>query len=487
MKTLIKNCHIYDPAYPRHYRENHDILIEGNTIHGIGPTKETSADYVTIDGRGKLAIPGLINAHTHSPENVLRGSAERLPLELWLVRQFTSRANFPPRLIYLITLAGAAEMLRTGTTAVLDHLWMAETLTKDGLDAVMQAYDVSGMRASVAPMIEDRDLIFDHARMLAPSIFDNHQPEGAYLPASAQLEIVGELIGRWQYEGDGRLRCLPGPGGAQWCSSELLEGCRELAQNHSTGVHIHVAETQVQKVVCQKYYNHSAVQELNELGLLNPNCSLAHCIWLDDSDLDLIAEHKTRVVHNPVSNLKLGSGIANLTGMDKRNISIALGTDGAASNDNQNMFEVLKLTGLLHSPAIRDTSTWLSTTQVIEMATVGGAKVLGHENLGWLQAGDLADIVLIDLTRSYQQPLEDAAIYLVFCETGAAVSDVVVNGQWLVRDGIITVFDENQTHQELLENLRAYERDHPRHMDEIQSFLSNWSQALPAILQEGVH
>ena len=484
MKTLIKNCHLYAPDLPGKYLEKQDILIEGNIIQWIGKTSEWEETYLTVDGRGKLAIPGLVNAHTHSPENVLRGSTQRLPLELWLIKQFASQVNFPPRLTYLITLAGAAEMLSSGTTAVLDHLWMAETLTRDGLDSVMQAYEDSGMRASVAPMVENQDLVFDHARGINTSLFDPYSSDDTRLPASAQLEIVRDLIDNWHHKNDDRLRCLPGPGGAQWCSSDLLDGCRDLAQRYATGIHIHLAETRVQSIVCRNAYGHSAVKELHKLGLLNSGSSLAHCIWLDDTDFDLLAENRARVVHNPVSNLKLGSGIANLPEMTRRNIELALGTDGAASNDNQNMFAVLKLAGLLHSPAIWDT-TWLSATQVFDMATVGGAKVLGYENLGRLQVGKLADIVLVDLARSYQQPLEDAANYLVFCETGASVSDVIVNGQRVIRERRVITFDESQIYQELLENLYAYHRDHPRPMDKLQSLMCDWSQTLAAIFQEG--
>lgn len=485
MKILIKSSHVYAPEKPGKYLENQDILIKGNTIQWIGPTAERVDDHLTIDGRGKLAIPGLVNAHTHSPENVLRGSTQSMPLELWLVKQFASQANFPPRLTYLITLAGAAEMLRSGTTAVLDHFWMAATLTREGLDAAMQAYEDSGMRASVAPMIEDQDLVVEQARRHRASLLNRYPLEDDHLSISEQLEIVHYLITHWHHKSDDRLRCLPGPGGAQWCSRNLLQGCLDLAERHATGIHIHMAETRLQSIVCRKAYGHSAVEELQKIGLLNPSCTLAHCIWLDDGDFNLLAESRATVVHNPVSNLKLGSGIANLPEMTKRNIKLALGTDGAASNDNQNMFAVLKLTGLLHSPAIWDANTWINAAQVIEMATVGGAKALGYENLGHLQAGALADIVLLDLARGYQQPLGDAANYLVYSETGASVSDVIVNGQWVVQDRRVSTFNENRIHQDLLVNLQAFQRDHPRPNDEIQSLICDWSEALRAILEEG--
>ncbi len=484
MRTLIQNCQVYDPAQPDRIRGRQDIIVDGRYILQIQDTTAREGDFRRIDGSGKLAIPGLINAHTHSPENVLRGTTDRMPLELWLLNQFAARANFPPRLIYLTALAGAAEMLRSGTTAVLDHFWMAEALTEEGLTAVMQAYLTSGMRASVAPMIEDQDLVLEYLQRNKPDLFKPARSEAMQVPASVQLELIQDLIIRWQNQGDGRLRCLPGPGGVQWCSTALLEGCLELAKLHGTGVHIHLAETRLQAMAYRSARGHSAVHDLDRLGLLSSKCSVAHCIWTDQSELDLLADNQAGVVLNPVSNLKLGSGIANWPEMNQRNIRLALGTDGASSNDNQNMFTVLKLAGLLFSPAVFQSSDWISPLQVMEMATVGGARVLGYDNLGRLRPGDLADIVLLELGNSFNERGLDAVSYLVFCETGSAVSDVFVNGRQVVKDGAMVAFDEEQTHRELRALLQAYEHDYPRPVSLIQSEILKWSEAMRASLLE---
>lgn len=476
---------MYDDTAPRNYRVNQDILIEGNTICWMGPTGGLQQGDLVINAQGKLAVPGLINAHSHSSENVLRGSTERIPLEVWLVKNFGLTINYPPRLIYLMTLTGGAEMLRCGTTAVLDHFWMAEQLTVEGLNSVMQAYADLGLRATVAPMVEDRDLILDYAVRFNPSL--NCYQTAQKTPLGVQLELINELVLNWHNKENGRLQCMPGPGGAQWCSSKLLTGCREIAQSNSTGIHLHLAETQVQSIVCRHSYGHSAVKELNNLGLLTAGTSLAHCIWLDDDDLDIIKEQQSVIIHNPESNLKLGSGIARLPEMLDRGIDVAIGTDGAGSNDTQNMFTALKLTGLLHSPAVRGSGAWVSAQKVIEMATRGGAKALGYKNLGRLQTGNLADFMLVDLSRIQQNPLTDAAIYLVYCEIGSAVTHVFVDGKLVVNERRIETIDESLVHQELKEIIQTYNKQNEPAHENIAPLVNDWSLALKSMLRDHGH
>ncbi|MFN8453505.1 MAG: amidohydrolase [Anaerolineae bacterium] len=472
---LIKNCSILNQHSPHGHLENQDILIHGKTIHSIGPTDPARTAETIIDGWDMLAIPGLINAHTHSIETVFRGASEGLPLELWLIQQSAYRAAFPPRLLYLIALAGATEMLRSGTTAALDHFWMVSSLTNKGLDAVMQAYAEVGLRVSLAPMLEDQDLVFD---VLAAAYPPLAAVAGEQSKATDLLDLTQDFLKRWHGREDGRLLGLPGPGGAQWCSEALLTGCRDLTERFGTGLHMHVAETHLQTHICQHAYGHPVMVELDRLGLLKPNSSLAHCIWLTETELDLLARTQAKVVHNPASNLKLGSGVAAIPAMLQRGIQVALGTDGAASNDNQNMFETLKLTALLHSPALKS-DLWLPAHQVIEMGTVAGAAVLGYpDNLGRLEPGFLADIVLLDLSRAPLDTLENASAYLVYAETGASVCHVIVNGRLVVEQGQVLTVSEDEVYRELRGELRAFNAAHPRPLDKLQALLDEYSQAL---------
>jgi 5-methylthioadenosine/S-adenosylhomocysteine deaminase len=435
-----------------------------------------------LDCRGLLAIPGLINAHTHSPEHVLRGTSECVPLEVWLVQQFALRANFPPHLIYLITLAGAAEMLRSGITAVLDHFWMAEGVTLPGLESAMQAYRDSGLRATLAPMLEDQDRMATAAQAANSSLSVlGAEPELQRALVASRLEVLEAFLGKWHGQADGRLRAMPGPGGLQWCSEALLLECGRLAEQYDTGLHMHLSETRLQARVCRQVYGHGAALELDRLGLLGPRTSLAHCIWVDESELDCLGRRGACLVHNPVSNLKLGAGVAAVPEMLRRAVTVALGTDGAASNDSQDMFQTLKLAALLHSPA-RPGGAWVNAQTALRMATLGGAQALGLAGqVGELRVGCWADLVLLDLSHAYADPLPDAARHIVYCETGDSVRHVLVQGQIVVKDRLWQGSDEVELRRELRAEFSAYEAAHARPARQVQALVLEWDRALAAL------
>jgi len=282
MTTLIQNCSLLDSSSPKGYIEHQDILICDHRIAAVQSTGAIANSDRVIDGQGLLALPGLINSHTHSPENILRATVEQLHLELWLVKQFAHRANFPLRLIYLITLAGTAEMIRSGTTAVLDHFWMAQSLTLEGLDAAMHAYAESGMRVGLAPLVEDQNLILEYAVRAEPRLALLEEDQENRAVSSDLLVLLQDFFERWHLKENGRLKCLPGPGGPQWCSRHLLQGCLELAQQFNTGFHLHLAETCLQSKVCLSIYGRPAILELEEMGILGPNTSIAHGVWISD-------------------------------------------------------------------------------------------------------------------------------------------------------------------------------------------------------------
>lgn len=476
---LIQNCSILDNRSASGTRDHQDILIQGNRITAVQSTGEFTADALACDGTDLLAIPGLINAHTHSPENILRGNSERMPLESWLVALFSFLPNYSDELIHLITLAGCAEMLRSGTTSVLDHFWMPEGLTLSGLNAAMEAYLSSGMRVALAPMIEDRDSILSRAERVNPALLALQPSE---IRPQNTLAVVDEFFSYWQVNGTSRLKGLLGPGGLQWCSDELLAGCLRLAEKYNTGIHLHLNETQLQAKVCQDDFRKTATLHLNHLGLIGKRTSLAHAVWMADEELDLLASSEATVVHNPVSNLKLGSGIARIPEMLDRGINVALGTDGAASNDNQNMFGSMKVSGLVHSPAVTPSSRWVGAGEVFRMATDNGAKVIcPDDQLGRIAPGYLADLVLLDRTRTFNSPPQDPLDMLVFTETGASIQHVMVDGEWVVWNGKVITFQEDEIYCELAREAKAFFDHHPRRTPQIQSLIYAWSTALNII------
>ena len=453
MAILIKNCSLLDANAPHGLREKVDILVEGNRIAQVGAVGPGGAEIErVIPGEGLLAMPGLVNAHAHSPENYLRGYTEKVPLELWLFDFFSSGVRFSPRQTYLAAAFGAAEMLRTGTTSVLDHYWVNGGMTTEDLDAVMEAYRDVGIRAGVAPLVEDLRPELVGAIKNDPGLSSNPDGYNSALDVPDYLDTLRAFFEKWHRSEGGRLRCLAGPSGPQWCSDQVLYGSAEIAASFGSGLHMHADETKLQALLCREIYGSSAIAHMNQQGLLGPHVSLAHCVWVEDHDLEILAETGATVVHNPASNLKLGSGFAPILEMKEKGVSVALGADGSASSDNQVLFDIMKLTGLIHSARETDHERWLSAREVVAMATTGGARALGLKGeLGELKPGMLADITLLRLDSSFFAPLNDAFRQLVYCENGSSVDTVMVDGRIVVEDGRLVTLDQASLNLEMRE------------------------------------
>lgn len=452
MSILIKGCTLLDQSKPNGYVTDHNILIERNRISKISSTPISDRDVdKVIDGRSRLAIPGLINAHTHSPENFPKATKEKLPLELWLLDLYLL-GGFSPRDIYLAAMLGAMEMLKTGTTSVLDHLWMGDGLTPAGLDAAMQAYADSGIRGGIAPLIENDDQVMQAAVAARPQLQPLLGDDRDAMDEDEYLELLDWFFRKWHRAEEGRLLCFAGPSGFQWCSEKLLQGSLDVAKRYGGGWHMHLAETKIQAMVCFDLYGKSATMAMKDRGLLGPGVSLAHCVWLDDADLDVLAETSSRVVHNPASNLRIGSGFAPVIEMLERGIEVAIGADGSASSDNQVMFDAIKLAGLIHTLRTTDHRRWPSSRDVVGMATVGGAAVLCMEDdLGELKPGKLADIALLDTSTLMFTPFNDAFHHLAYVETGRSVHTVLVDGRIVVENGTLVTVDEEGIREEARE------------------------------------
>jgi cytosine/adenosine deaminase-related metal-dependent hydrolase len=394
------------------------------------------------------------------------------------VHQFSDFTNFPPELIYNNTLASAAEMMLSGTTAVLDHFWMAQGLTLHGLDAVMQAYRDAGIRAAVAPMLEDSDRILHWTARYAPELLELHQ-EDNHRDAEQLLALMRQFLHNWQGQPGGRLQPLLGPGGLQWCSDPLLSGCRDLAEEFGAGFHIHLNETALQARVCKDVYRESAVEHLFRLNVLNSVSSLAHVVWVDSSDINLLADCQVTVIHNPISNLKLGSGIAPVMNMLQAGVTVSLGTDGPASNDNQNMFAVMKTTGLIHSPAVSTEKRWISAREVFDMASLKAARAIGaDESIGKIASGMHADLTFLVFDPLLQISNADLMTFLVYTETGDAVRHVMVDGEWVVLDRECVRFSLRNIRENLINQAASFFASHPRDTTTIARAVAIWKSAL---------
>lgn len=429
---------------PGDLREGVDLVVAGNEVRAVEPAGAAPPPdgARTLDGRGLLAMPGLVNAHTHSPENCLRGAGEGLPLELWLVRMFNTSGRFDPDDHYACALAGALEMLLTGTTAVVDHLWMTPP-TPEAADTVLRAYRDVGIRAAVAPLVVDHDytgdLAADHGFDLSGALFTDFAAAAPVHESQAQLD---DLMRRWHGAEHGRLQVFAGPCGAQWCSDELLVALTETAQRHGSCVHLHLLESPLQVPICRKKFGVGAVEGLDRLGVLGPRTSLAHGIHLDDADIELIAARGAVVVHNPSSNLRTGSGRARVFDLLRAGAKVALGADGPTASDNQLVWTQLKLAALLHNDGF---DRWVGSREALEIATSGGAAALGLAGrLGSLEPGALADVVLVDKLHDGLAGAQELEAGLVLSETGRGVRHVIVDGRLVVEDGRCLTVDETE-------------------------------------------
>lgn len=418
---------------PGELLEDVDVVIEdGHVAAIVAGAPRPPGDPDVLDGAGLLAVPGLVDAHTHSPENPLRGLGDGLALEPWLARLMGESGPYSEEDHYWCALATAAELLLCGCTSVLDHVGMTP-LRPEGFDGVMRAYRDAGIRGGMAPLFSDHDATGDLARSLGvPGDGPLIPQQVPALPTSEVLALTEDAIARWHGAEGGRLHLLAGASGIQWGSQELLVGMADLARRRGTTMQLHVLETRVQDAACRlRFGGGSGVRALAEWGVLGPDVSMAHSVWLDDEDLDLIAEAGGVVVHNPAANTRLRSGRARVRELLDRGVPVGVGTDGAASSDDQQMWFAMRLATLIHRGPDDD---YVTSPDALRMATSLGARALGVPGLGTLAVGAPADIALLDRASFGLAGARELEASLVLSETGASVRHVIVAGELVVGD-----------------------------------------------------
>jgi 5-methylthioadenosine/S-adenosylhomocysteine deaminase len=401
-------------------------------------------DDIVIEGRGLLAVPGLVNAHFHSPDTLIRSSAPMLPLELWSLHSAAGRERRSPREAYVAAMLGAIEMLAGGTSTVLDHIRVSPDIDPDVLGTAASAYRDIGMRAVIAPILADRPVA--ETLPLSPadigdddiSAWGRRQP----LPAAEQIAVAERFLARW-HGAEGRIHGAVGPSAPQRCTDAMLEAARDLAEARNLPVHMHLLETRAQQVIGRDHPAGGTLARLHALGLMRPRTSFAHAIWLDDADLDRLAESGAAVVHNPVSNARLGSGVCPLHGLLSRGVRVGLGTDSCCCNDSANLLETVKWAAILGNLGTDDADRWVGPATALRLATAGGADVLGLGAItGKLAPGLAADITLLHLDAPAFVPPLDPVRQLVLGGAGATIARVLVAGQTVFADGRCTLVDQ---------------------------------------------
>lgn len=445
MKWMVRNALVMADSGKQ--AQEQDIIIDGDRILAMGRGLDGEAYGVEKidDAVGKLIVPGLVNAHLHSHDRFDKGRFGTMPLEVWisLYNPPTISREWTPRECYLRTMLSGLDLLRSGTTTVIDDVHHGIPASPENIEAVFQAYEDLGIRAQVSVAHCDKpfwDGVPYLNEILPDELKRRHDKHSA--PSSEFiLSYWRELAEKWH----DRVQFVLSPSGPQRCSDFFLEETWALSQQYDLPVVVHVLETRIQKMSGDHYYGKSIVTHMNELGLLTPRANLVHGVWMSDADLDLVAEGGACVVHCPGSNLKLGSGVAPVKKMLERGIPVGLGTDNHNANDSANIFETVKLAGLLGAVKQEYADGWLSSAEVLTMATQGGAQCAGlNERIGTLEVGKKADFVMLDLKQPAFTPLNDVANQLVYCDSAGAIDMVVVDGRVVLENGKATAFDEDQ-------------------------------------------
>jgi len=395
------------------------VAIVGNRIAALGDSKNIAAEYAaarTLDASGCLVMPGLVNGHNHAAMTCYRGMADDLPLMEWLTRYiFPAETESDGDQVYWSTLLACAEMIRSGTTTFFD-MYLFEGRVAD-------AAKEAGMRALVGEVLYDF-------------------PSPNYGPIEKGLEYAEALIKRWQ--GDPLIRVAVEPHALYTCSPHLLARCRDLAERHGAFLGTHLSENKSEVDEISKRYGCRPVAHLENLGLLSSNLIAFHCVWLTEAEMDLLAERGVRVVHNPESNMKLASGVAPIPDLLKRGVPVGLGTDGCASNNNLDLFQEMDFAAKVHKVHRLDPTVMPAET-VLEMATQGGARVLGMEaEIGSLEVGKKADVIVVDLNRPHLQPVYNVVSQLVYAATGADVRDVIIDGKIVMQNRQLLTLNEEE-------------------------------------------
>ncbi|MDF2958733.1 MAG: amidohydrolase [Paenibacillus sp.] len=422
--TMDEHNRVFKPGYV--YMEHNVIREVGEWVTDGSLDHLLSKSHFTYNAEGKAVIPGIVNSHTHLFQTFMRGVSDHLPLADWL-REIIWPLSLAmePEDFYLAALVGCIENLKSGATYVMDHHYIHTSVNNDA--GVLKAMVDSGIRGHLAR--GGADLTNEpRLRETEEQIFANTE----------------RLLEEWGGAASGRIQIALGPLNLYGCSRGYLENAAKFSRDRKLISHVHVAETRGQIDNTVERYGLRNLELLDEVGLLSEHTQVVHGIWLDDGELEAVRAKRASVVHCPVSNMYLASGVARVPEMQRMGINVALGTDGPGSNNCQDNLEVLKFTACLHKVNELD-ATLLPPMDVLRMATVNGAKAMGRsKDLGSLEPGKKADLVTIDLLKAHISPVHRASSAIVYNANGNDVDLVVVGGTVVVEGGKCVLVDEQE-------------------------------------------
>ncbi len=406
--------------------KNGELLVENDRILYVGPRRQYEGREIDreIEGKNKLIMPGLVNAHTHAAMTLFRGYADDMALMNWLEKKiWPAEARLTPEDIYWGTMLAIGEMIRGGITCFADMYFH--------MDMVAQACLESGIRAA-----------------LSQGLIGLDKAKGA-----AGIIESKNIVSRWHGAGEGRITIMLGPHAPYTCPPQYLVEVMEVAADLDLPLHIHLAETRNEVKESLQKHNKRPVELMDSIGLFQHKVLAAHCVHLSQEEINILASKGVAIAHNPGSNLKLGSGIAPLADLLKEGALVALGTDGAASNNNLDILEELRLAALLAKGSQEDPSL-IPAHQALDMATLNGVKSLFLEDgLGVLKTHSPADIIMLDLEKPHLNPLHELDAHLVYAAQSSDVEMVMVKGKILMEKRRLLTIDEERVFYEA--NTRA--------------------------------
>lgn len=412
---LIYGCTIL-PTNGKHFIENGALAIKNGKIIFVG--KRASANKIQaqtkINAKKKIAMPGLINCHTHVPMTLFRGIAEDQPLETWLKKTiWPLEAKLKSEDVHVGTLLGCLEMIKNGTTCFAD-MYFHE-------DMVAKAVEKSGLRGVLAEGIIEAGNKALGEQMLNQSI---------------------NFAEKFHGYANGRITTFLGPHAAYSCSPELLTKIKNKSLELNVGVHVHLAESKEMFMEFEKRYGSSEVEFLDKIDFFSGHVLAAHCTNLSRKGMQILSKRDVNVAHVPVANMKLGVGAAKVKDLTDLGVNVGLGTDGPASNNTLDMFETVKIATLLQKLVYLNPNI-LPVYEVLRMATVNGAKALGlGKSIGSLEVGKKADVILVDLSKPHLKPLHDIYANTVYSAHGSDVDTVIVDGKIVMENRHVKTLDE---------------------------------------------
>jgi 5-methylthioadenosine/S-adenosylhomocysteine deaminase len=411
--------------------ENGAVAVDGGRILAVGPSADLAARYTAkkiVDARRMAVMPGFVDSHHHFLQNFHKGTRDDLALLDWIdnvsVPRIRAAVQDYMRGRYDIQLhasrLGCTDAIRAGITTILNMEWATHP-------SVVDVFEQAGIRVVHTITMSDQ--------WISPTVL---------LPHDRLMALADQLLERTRGSEDGRVTFRYGLACPNSCSPGLIREVRVLADKNQVPIHIHIAETQYEWDNIQKLYGKTPTGHLHDLGLLGPDVLGAHCIWLSDEDVELFAKTGTKVAHNPECNMKIADGIAPIVKFAKAGVVVSLGTDSCAVNDNMDMFEAMRTAAFLQKVTAME-PTVLPAPQVLRMATLGGAEALGMEKeIGSLEAGKKADLILVDLTASHMRPINKIENSLVYCANAGDVATVICDGRVVMENRVIKTFDQEE-------------------------------------------